>query len=106
MTQGSPMVRLWSEGCDTGHRGKRILRAGGWQGWDVAARSLYCRPGVPRIRLDRGHRRRIFQTMDTIVKCRGAAEYKRTETKFLVLHTGHAACKVCGATLESWLGTP
>jgi len=25
------------------------------------------------------------------------------ETKFLVPHTGHASCKVCGATLESWL---
>ena len=29
--------------------------------------------------------------------------YKRTETKFLVSHTSHATCKVCGATLESWL---
>src|SRR5258707_15181143 len=34
---------------------------------------------------------------------RCGAEYKRTETKFLVPHTGHASCKVCGATLESWL---
>ena len=33
------------------------------------------------------------------------AEYKRTETKFLVPHTGHASCKVCGARLESWLAS-
>jgi hypothetical protein len=26
-----------------------------------------------------------------------------TEAKFLVPHTGHASCKICGATLESWL---
>ena len=30
------------------------------------------------------------------------AEYKRTETKFLVPHTGDAVCTVCGAALESW----
>ena len=41
--------------------------------------------------------------MATIVHCDCGAEYKRTETKFLVPHTGHASCKVCGATLESWL---
>ena len=41
--------------------------------------------------------------MATIVQCDCGAEYKRTETKFLVPHTGHASCKVCGATLESWL---
>src|SRR5258707_8744837 len=41
--------------------------------------------------------------MATIVQCDCGAEYKRTETKFLVPHTGHATCKVCGATLESWL---
>jgi hypothetical protein len=40
--------------------------------------------------------------MDTIAQCDCGAEYKRTETKFLVPHTGHASCKVCGATLESW----
>ena len=43
--------------------------------------------------------------MTTIVQCDCGAEYKRTETKFLVPHTGHAPCKVCGATLKSWLGT-
>src|ERR1700730_18714647 len=43
--------------------------------------------------------------MTTIVQCDCGAEYKRTETKFLVPHTGHAPCKVCGATLESWVGT-
>src|SRR4051794_12863564 len=41
--------------------------------------------------------------MATIVQCDCGAEYKRTEAKFLVPHTGHASCKVCGATLESWL---
>src|SRR5436309_2893294 len=41
--------------------------------------------------------------MATIVRCNCGAEYKRTETKFLVPHTGHASCKVCGAGLESWL---
>ena len=29
----------------------------------------------------------------------GRIQYKRTEAKFLVPHTGHASCKVCGATL-------
>jgi hypothetical protein len=48
-------------------------------------------------------RRRIFPRMATIVRCNCGAEYKRTEAKFLVPHTGHASCKVCGATLESWL---
>jgi hypothetical protein len=43
--------------------------------------------------------------MTTIVQCDCGAEYKRTEEKFLVPHTGHASCKVCGTTLESWLGT-
>ena len=32
-------------------------------------------------------------------RCNCGAEYKRTETKFLVPHTGDA---VCGAALESW----
>src|SRR6266581_2097261 len=41
--------------------------------------------------------------MATIVRCNCGAEYKRTETKFLVPHTGHASCKVCGARLEYWL---
>ena len=41
--------------------------------------------------------------MTTIVQCDCGAEYKRTEVKFLVPHTGHASCKVCGAILESWL---
>ena len=41
--------------------------------------------------------------MATIIECDCGAEYKRTEAKFLVPHTGHASCKVCGATLESWI---
>jgi len=31
--------------------------------------------------------------MTTIVRCNCGAEYKRTEAKFLVPHTGHASCK-------------
>ena len=38
----------------------------------------------------------------TVVQCSCGAEYHRTEEKFLVPHTDHASCKVCGATLESW----
>ena len=30
------------------------------------------------------------------------AEYKRTETKFLLPHTGGAVCEVCGVALEAW----
>ena len=40
--------------------------------------------------------------MATIVQCNCGAEYKRTEDKFLVPHTGDAVCTVCGAALESW----
>ena len=39
--------------------------------------------------------------MATIVQCNCGAEYKRTETKFLVPHTGNAVRTVCGAMLES-----
>ena len=39
--------------------------------------------------------------MATIVRCNCGAEYKRTEAKFLVPHTGDAVCTVCGAALES-----
>jgi hypothetical protein len=42
--------------------------------------------------------------MATIVRCNNyGAKCERTEEKFLVPHTGHASCKVCGARLESWL---
>jgi hypothetical protein len=41
--------------------------------------------------------------MATIVKCDCGAEYRRADEKFLVPHTGHASCKVCGAALESWI---
>jgi hypothetical protein len=40
--------------------------------------------------------------MATIVQCNCGAEYRRTEEKFLVPHTGGAVCTVCGAALESW----
>ena len=40
--------------------------------------------------------------MATIVQCNCGAEYERTEAKFLMPHTGHVSCKVCGAVLESW----
>ena len=41
--------------------------------------------------------------MATIVRCNCGAEYERTEAKFLMPHTGHVSCEVCGAVLESWL---
>jgi hypothetical protein len=56
-----------------------------------------------RIHLGEGSKRTHIPTMATIVQCDCGAEYKRTETKFLVPRTGHASIKVCGATLESWL---
>jgi hypothetical protein len=40
--------------------------------------------------------------MATIVQCNCGAEYRRTEEKFLVPHTGDAVCSVCGAAQESW----
>jgi hypothetical protein len=44
-----------------------------------------------------------IRRMATIVQCNCGAEYRRTEEKFLVPHTGDAVCTVCGAALESWL---
>jgi hypothetical protein len=52
--------------------------------------------------LERPRRRLIFREMETVVQCSCGAEYKRTETMFLVPHTGDALCTVCGAALESW----
>jgi hypothetical protein len=52
--------------------------------------------------LENGRFRAHIPRMATIVRCNCGAEYKRTETKFLVPHTGDAACAVCGAALESW----
>ncbi len=46
--------------------------------------------------------KRIFSAVATIVRCNCGAEYRRTEEKFLVPHTGDAVCTVCGAALESW----
>jgi len=43
--------------------------------------------------------------MATIVQCNCGAEYRRTEEKFLVTHTGGESCKICGATLEAWWET-
>ncbi len=41
--------------------------------------------------------------MATVVRCNNCgAEYKRTETKFLVPQTGDAVCTICRAALESW----
>ena len=40
--------------------------------------------------------------MATIVQCNCGAEYRRSEEKFLVPHTGDAVCTVCGAALELW----
>ncbi len=41
----------------------------------------------------------IFAGMATIVQCNCGAEYRRTEEKFLVPHTGDAICAVCGGAL-------
>jgi hypothetical protein len=42
--------------------------------------------------------------MATIVRCNNCgAEYHRTDEKFLVPHTGHASCTICGDTLEYWV---
>ena len=39
--------------------------------------------------------------MERIVKCDCGAEYKRTEAKFLMPHTGHVSCEVCGVSLTA-----
>jgi hypothetical protein len=54
-------------------------------------------------RLEKGWSGAHIPKMETIVKCDCGAEYKRTEAKFLMPHTGHVSCEVCGAVLESWL---
>jgi hypothetical protein len=54
------------------------------------------------VRLENGRLRAHIHSMATIVRCNCGAEYKRTETKFLVPQTGDATCKVCKAALESW----
>ena len=42
--------------------------------------------------------------MATIVRCNNCgAEYHRTAEKFLVPHTSHASCTICGDTLEYWV---
>lgn len=53
-------------------------------------------------RLENSHFRVHIPGMSTIVQCNCGAEYRRTEEKFLVPHTGDAICAVCGAALESW----
>ena len=54
-------------------------------------------------RLEKGRAGAHIPRMETIVKCDCGAEYKRTEAKFLMPHTGHVSCEVCGAVLDSWL---
>jgi hypothetical protein len=41
-------------------------------------------------------------SMATMVRCDCGSEYKRTETKLLLPHTGGAVCEICGAALEAW----
>ena len=60
---------------------------------------------VARFRLEKVRFGAHIPGMATIVQCNCGAEYRRTAEKFLVPHTGHASCEVCGATLESWLGS-
>ena len=43
-----------------------------------------------------------IRIMETVVRCNCGAEYRRTEEKFLIPHTGEASCVLCGAILESW----
>ena len=52
--------------------------------------------------LENGRSLAHIPRMATIVRCNCGAEYERTEAKFLMPHTGHVSCKVCGAVLESW----
>jgi hypothetical protein len=58
---------------------------------------------VARFRLEKVRFGAHIPGMATIVQCNCGAEYRRTEEKFLVPHTGDAICAVCGAALESWL---
>jgi hypothetical protein len=53
--------------------------------------------------LEKGRLGAHIPRMETIVKCDCGTEYKRIEAKFLMPHTGHVSCEVCGAVLESWL---
>src|ERR1700722_17857230 len=55
--------------------------------------------------LEKGRSGAHIARMETIVRCDCGAEYKRTEAKFLLPHTGHVSCEVCRAVLESWLGS-
>jgi hypothetical protein len=52
--------------------------------------------------LENGRLRAHIPGMAAIVQCNCGAEYRRTEEKFLVPHTGDAVCAICGAALESW----
>jgi hypothetical protein len=45
---------------------------------------------------------RIFQGWRQLFNANCGAEYRRTEEKFLVPHTGDAVCAACGGALESW----
>jgi hypothetical protein len=52
LTPGTPPVRFGSEGCPNTRRyGKRILRAGRWQGLDCGKESVYPLIELPRERL-------------------------------------------------------
>ena len=55
-----------------------------------------------QFQLENGRFRAHISAMATIVQCNCGAEYRRTEEKFLIPHTGDAICTVCGAALESW----
>ena len=51
-----------------------------------------------------GERGRIFPKWRQLSDCNNCgAEYHRTDEKFLVPHTGHASCTICGDTLEYWV---
>jgi hypothetical protein len=50
-----------------------------------------------------GERGRIFPKWRQLSGNNCGAEYHRTDEKFLVPHTGHASCTICGDTLEYWV---
>src|SRR5258705_10072262 len=90
--QQLPMRRMRSDARKLEHRLGPTLPAG-------------CRSGRGARKLSNGLG--IAPRMATIVRCNNcSAEYRRTEEKFLVPHTGHASCTVCGAALESWRESP
>ena len=81
--------------------GDEFVKSGTAAVWEVKLVRLWQSSGLENRRSD-AH----IPGMATIVQCNCGAEYRRTEEKFLVPHTGDAVCTVCGAALESWRESP